>query len=180
MEECNKGAESSTIQADAQGCKENQHFYFWCLWRWVHEVHVSLTTTIYWLKTFSRHADKLFTCSSAETTLWRRFSMRRKSWIWEKNHQGTKDVSTFPYAVPGPAITDAAEGTFTPQRRLMCGSSTWGKPIQALILLLRGPMGNSWVQHQPDCPRRFTSWTLLLTATDFQSHSKNLTKEKGF
>lgn len=40
--------------------ERKSHFYFWCLWRWVHGVHISLTTTIYWLQTFSRHADKLF------------------------------------------------------------------------------------------------------------------------
>lgn len=40
--------------------ERKSHFYFWSLWRWVHGAHVSLTTTIYWLQTFSRHADKLF------------------------------------------------------------------------------------------------------------------------
>lgn len=35
-----------------------------------------------------------------------------------------KDVSTLPYAVSEPAVRDAAKGTFTPQRRVVSGSST--------------------------------------------------------
>lgn len=40
--------------------ERKSHFYFWPLWRWVHGVHVNLTTTIYWLQTFSGHAEKVF------------------------------------------------------------------------------------------------------------------------
>lgn len=64
---------------------------------------------------------------------WRRFSVRRKSRNSEKSHQGTRDVSTFPYAVSEPAIIDAAEGTFIPQRRVLSGSSAWRKLIQPLF-----------------------------------------------